>query len=109
MIKLALVGRDISHSLSPEIYRSFLGKNLEYSLLDYETADKIPPLIELMSEYHGLSVTAPYKTHFLPSVQASEKVIELGALNCIYRDSDNNLCAENTDYLAMAYLVKRDV
>ena len=44
MFKLALLGRNISHSQSPSIYRKLLGEKLDYKLFDYKNEDEIPSL-----------------------------------------------------------------
>lgn len=46
MLKLALIGKDIQHSLSPAIYHKYLGDSLKYDLLDFENEEIIQaPLI----------------------------------------------------------------
>ena len=65
MIKLALVGKDIQHSRSGEIYRRLLKTDIQYDLLDYENSALIPPAADLFKVYDGISITSPYKKHFL--------------------------------------------
>ncbi len=59
--KLALIGKNISHSKSPEIYNKLLNNQVEYTLLDCDTVDAIPSLDELMKKFDGVSITSPYK------------------------------------------------
>ena len=109
MIHLALVGRDISHSKSPDIYRSFLGDKLKYKLLDYKEPSDIPSLEKIFknNSLNGLSITSPYKTHFLKEVIVENSLVKsLGVINCIgYKE--NTFVATNTDLLACHKIVER--
>ncbi|MGZ3788351.1 MAG: shikimate dehydrogenase family protein [Bacteriovorax sp.] len=106
MIKLALVGKHIQHSRSPEIYRKLLGDDIEYELLDYENASLIPSAEELLKAHSGISITSPYKRHFLNAVELTPDALELGAINClVYRDG--KIFGENTDFLAIREILDR--
>ncbi|MBU0508130.1 shikimate dehydrogenase [bacterium] len=62
-LRLGLIGRDISYSLSPRIHQwglVTLGLYGEYRLYDIK-ADEIPSLLR-SSEWDGLNVTVPHKT-----------------------------------------------
>lgn len=109
MIKLALVGRHISHSLSPKIYRGLLQRPLEYDLLDYSAEADIEHASELLERYQGVSITSPYKEHFLDQVQVDSEVLSLKAINCLYLGSDQRIHGANTDFLAMQELIRRDI
>ncbi|PIP92914.1 MAG: hypothetical protein COW00_06340 [Bdellovibrio sp. CG12_big_fil_rev_8_21_14_0_65_39_13] len=101
MYKLALLGRNISHSQSPAIYRKLLGENLDYKLFDFSHDKEIPSLEELFSDdLMGLSITAPYKKHFVDQVHFLNPDLTFSAINCIRRNK-NNFEATNTDYLAL--------
>lgn len=100
MIKLALVGKDIQHSKSGEIYRRLLKTDIQYDLLDYENSSLIPSAAELFKVYDGISITSPYKKHFLDQVQLSAQASSLGAINCLRKESVG-FSGENTDYLAI--------
>lgn len=106
MIKLALIGRDIQHSKSPEIYRKLLQKDIHYDLLDYPHSDLIPSALDLFKTYQGISITSPYKKHFVDQVNLSSQAKEIGAINCIRKDS-NGLSGENTDFLAIIDTLER--
>lgn len=102
---LGLLGRNISHSLSPQVYQNFLGK-IDYHLFDFQRAKDIPPLKELAANLDGLSVTAPYKTHFLKEVAPTPVSLQFGALNCIKQKGDQ-LMADLTDYYAVSDIFDR--
>lgn len=105
MIKLALVGKNISHSRSPEIYRNFLGNEINYSLLDFNNQSDIPSAEKLLKEFDGISITSPYKKHFINEIQLVDDAIHLQAVNCL-RKNKKIIEGINTDYLAVQILLK---
>lgn len=112
-IRLALIGRDISHSKSEVMYRKILSINFEYTLLDYKIEDDIPRVEDLFLKFYGVSITAPYKKHFLDQVILSEDIQAIGAINCLSKIGENYY-GHNTDYEAikeilaeMSYLEKK--
>ena len=104
MLKLALVGKNIQHSKSPDIYRGFLGNDIQYDLLDFAHQKDIPRASELLALYQGVSITSPYKKHFLSEIQMSPEVSLLGAVNCL-RLKEGIIEGENTDYLAIDSII----
>jgi shikimate dehydrogenase len=107
--KLALLGRSISHSKSPELYQSLLSGNVEYSLLDYSEEKEIPSLKNMFNKNNiqGLNITAPYKKYFLKDVEFEDKSISsLKAINAIcFRDG--RFIASNTDYIALKKILEK--
>lgn len=105
-IKLALLGRKIGYSQSPAIYKKILGEQLEnYTLLDCNHSSQIPAIEEIFNQHDGLSITAPYKEHFLRDVVINDEgVRELNAINCIKKAGDKYE-ATNTDISAMRRLL----
>ena len=55
MLKLALVGKEISHSLSQKMYEDLLKQKVDYSLLDYSSNQLIPPLSVLFGNVWRVS------------------------------------------------------
>lgn len=108
MIKLGLLGTNISHSKSQEMYERILGESVDYSLLDYPNEVEIPSLKELFSQdFLGLSITYPFKQTFLNDVLIQdENVLSLNAINCI-RQREGRFEATNTDFLAAQELIKK--
>ncbi|MGI4991358.1 hypothetical protein ACRXCV_01940 [Halobacteriovorax sp. GFR7] len=104
MLKLGLLGKNIQHSKSPEIYNELFDGQVEYSLLDINDEKDIPQLEEIFSNLQGLSITAPYKKHFLNDVSLEESVKEIGAINCIKYDG-TQFFGTNTDYLAAKEII----
>ena len=101
MISLALLGKDIAHSKSQKIYTELLSQDFNYTKYDIADIDDIPTLDEIFSTASGLSITSPYKRHFLSKVSMTEEIKNLNAINCIKKKSDNTFEGTNTDYLAL--------
>lgn len=104
MIKLGLIGRNIAHSKSQEIYEKILGTPIDYTLLDFETPQDIPPLSELFKNLDGLSVTAPYKKTLYDDSFAESLIKPFGSTNCI-RMNNKLIQMTNTDYFATQELL----
>lgn len=105
MIKLALIGKNIQHSKSPDLYRGILGNEIQYNLLDFANAAEIPSAKELLTIYDGVSITSPYKKHFLPEIKLTSRAALVGAINCL-RLKDGIISGENTDFLAIVDILK---
>lgn len=99
MIRLALLGKNIAHSKSPEIYKNILKENFSYDLLDCSSMDEVPSLSMLLSKYDGLNITAPYKKLYLDQVVMDDTAKKVGCINCI-RFVENSAFATNTDFEA---------
>lgn len=106
MIRLALIGRGIQHTLSPEIYKRILGDKVSYDLLDYSKAEDVPSAAELFKTYQGINITSPYKKIFLNQVELTENARKLGAINCLKKEGEK-IMGENTDYLAILDILTR--
>ncbi|EQC43507.1 shikimate dehydrogenase substrate-binding domain protein [Bacteriovorax sp. Seq25_V] len=107
MKKLALIGRNISHSKSQLMYEKIFKEKIDYALLDYKSSKDIPSIKELLDKFMGVSITAPYKDHFLSQVEVENDISSLGAINCIaYRDG--RYLGTNTDYLAVLEILQDD-
>ena len=106
MKKLGLLGKNISHSKSKLMYEDILKREVQYSLFDYDDPEMIPKLSEFFNNIEGLSVTSPYKKHFLNHVSIDENVKDLRVINCI-KKVGNEFLATNTDFLAVKELVQQ--
>lgn len=105
MIKLGLVGKDISHSKSKETYEKILNKEIAYTLFDYLEVPDLPQLDELFEKVDGVSITAPYKTRYSKSVEIVGDISALGIINCIRKRGDLYE-GINTDYIAVLDYLK---
>lgn len=101
-IKLALIGKNISHSQSPQMYRDILKDyDVEYDLLDISSESKLPSIKALLQDYRGISITSPYKKSFLRDIDdIMFNCHHLHAINAL-TVLGNKIVAINSDYLAL--------
>lgn len=102
MRKFGLLGKKLSHSLSPLLHSIFfeeMGIEAEYKL--YEVAeDEIDNFKNYMFEnsIEGVNITVPYKKAFLDKLDfISDEAKEIGAINLLYI-KENKFYGDNTDY-----------
>lgn len=100
MLKLGLLGRNIQHSQSKKMYEKIYNQSVDYTLIDCDSENEIPTLNEIFQKMSGLSITAPYKKHYLSKLILEEDIKELNAVNCI-REENGKFFGTNTDYLAV--------
>lgn len=81
-MKLALIGKNISHSQSEKIYKRFY-KNLTYTLIDIDSEEELPSLENLFNEFDGVSITSPYKENYFDNVETLDDLEELKIINTI--------------------------
>lgn len=108
MIRLALIGHPVGHSLSKTYFDTmFQQKNIEgnYELHDLTTIDQLPALLE-RENLNGFNVTLPYKLAVIPFCnQLTETARSIGAVNAVRIDGDR-LTGHNTDAEGFADAIK---
>jgi len=101
MLKYALLGEKLSHSLSPEIHEEIfkaLGINASYTLVEVSPEG----IKEEISKYDGLNVTIPYKTEVIKDLKSlSDEAKKIGAVNTIHRNK-----GYNTDYYGFGKMLE---
>lgn len=102
----ALLGNNISYSLSPKLHKEIskiLNLNYSYDLLDY-SIDDFPNFVtklKFSSKFNGLNITIPYKTKIFPFIdEISEEANDIGAINCI-KIEKNKIFGYNTDFFGL--------
>jgi shikimate dehydrogenase len=100
LVRLAVLGSPIDHSLSPTLHRAaygVLGLDWDYSAAEI-TAPELPAFIESRDEtWRGLSLTMPLKRDVLPLLGTiSELARETGSANTVLF-ADGTLHGFNTD------------
>lgn len=96
-MKFALLGKNIAHSLSPQIHHALFqkyGVNASYELINTHSPQIVLPLLT-KGELQGVNVTIPYKQSFFDYV-LSPIAKQMGACNILYVQN-GQLCADNTD------------
>ena len=110
-VKFAIIGKPISHSLSPTLHNYWFKKyniEAEYELLNIEE-NKVKDVIESVKEkkIKGINVTLPYKRFVIPFLSKTvNDANETHSVNTVLLDDNSNLIGENTDVFGFqaAYL-----
>lgn len=111
MIKLGLLGRHLSHSLSPKIHE-FLFEELQiqgkYDLFEKEEKDVNDFIKDISDENIGINVTIPYKIKVIKSLDwISEEASKIGAVNTIHFKNGKKY-GYNTDYFGFSRLLEQN-
>ncbi len=106
MVKLAVIGRDVSQSSSPPIHNFIakqLGRQISYERISVPE-DRFETEIErLLNEYDGLNVTIPYKLSIIPKLnKILGDALSFGAVNTVFTA---NRTGYNTDGLGFMYML----
>lgn len=102
MLKFAILGYPIGHSISPQIHKAgfaSLGIEAEYEILETSPENLIDRVNFLKKEgYNGVNITIPLKVKVAMFVDEVDKNADLaGAINTIKINSDKSLSGYNTD------------
>jgi shikimate dehydrogenase len=103
-----IIGKPVSHSLSPMIHnRWFSQLNLNYRYLKIHSLNTKHALdFSKKLNISGLNVTAPYKEQLLNLTVPDEASQKIGAINTILFQ-EHNLSAFNTDFIGVAEAIKK--
>ncbi len=87
MLKLAVVGKDVSQSISPPVHKfilSRLGEDCTYEKLSIPPAEFSARAEELFARYDGFNVTIPYKAEILPYLKGLQgDGLSFGVVNTV--------------------------
>ena len=112
MRKFGLLGKKLSHSLSPLLHNTFfedMGLKDEYKLYEVDETE-IDNFKNYMLEnsIEGVNITVPYKKVFLDKLDyISDEAKEIGAINLLYI-KDNKFYGDNTDYYGFKYTLEKN-
>ena len=109
MKKLAVIGKDVSKSLSPRIHKFIAdctGNKLEYEAISIPESEFGSAVKKLFNEYDGFNVTIPYKLSIIPCLDKIEGDAKaFGAVNTV-RVGD--MSGHNTDGMGFALMLKNN-
>lgn len=101
-----LLGRKLSHSLSPMLHRLFGGEDFDYALIEKEEIELERFFAE--KKFKGINVTIPYKKTVMEYCdEISDLAKEIGSVNAIVKTEGEKLVGYNTDYEGFVYMLKR--
>ncbi len=108
-----LIGKNLSHSFSPEYFKEKfrkLGINAEYKLFDIDDIEEFPEIIENNPNLVGLNVTIPYKRSLGRYMDNIDNAVQItGSINTIKIDSKRGkkiLSGYNTDIVGFEKTIK---
>ncbi len=98
-----LLGRKLSHSLSPQIHAHFYPESYELFCREPEELDEFFADKTLKA----YNVTIPYKVEaYNRCDELSETAKKIGSVNTVIRREDGTLYGDNTDYFGFSYMSK---
>ncbi len=104
MKPFGLLGRKLSHSISPEIHNLLC--DYEYIFFEKEP-DELDEFFE-KREFSGLNVTIPYKKDVIKyCAELSETAKKIGSVNTITVRDDGSLYGDNSDYFGFSYMIEK--
>ncbi len=104
MKPFGLLGRKLSHSISPEIHALLC--DYEYVLFEREP-DELDEFFE-KREFSGLNVTIPYKKDVIKYCsELSYTAQKIGSVNTITVREDGTLYGDNSDYFGFSYMIEK--
>lgn len=104
MKPFGLLGRKLSHSISPEIHAELC--NYEYLLFEKEPQELDGFFEE--KNFSGLNVTIPYKKDVIKYCSALSPAAEkIGSVNTITIKKDGTLFGDNSDYFGFSYMIEK--
>ena len=109
MIKLAVIGKDVSKSTSPEIHNfiaSELGLKISYEKISVPEEQFESRIDGLIKTYDGFNVTIPYKLSVIPHLKSTEgDATAFGAVNTVLTST---LTGYNTDGLGFMQMLNSE-
>ena len=107
MIKLAVIGKDVSQSTSPQIHAfnaRELGFEISYEKISIPEEEFEARVEEMLSSYDGFNVTIPYKLSIIPHLKSVlGDAAAFGAVNTVVCSSRSGY---NTDGLGFKQMIE---
>ena len=106
--KFGIIGKPLSHSLSPTLHNFWFKKNkilANYSLIEIEL-NEIKKIIEKIKnkELHGINVTTPYKQAVIPFLDLIiNEAKETLSVNTISLNDEGKVVGSNTDVYGLEH------
>ncbi len=113
MIKTALIGNSISHSLSGVIHNAAyksVGLEGKYDIIDIKPERLLQTIQNLKDEgYAGFNVTIPYKVEVRKQLQLWDMFVDYaGCTNCVKIKPDGALYGYNTDIYGFTEAIEQN-
>lgn len=99
MRSLGLIGRNIQHSKSKDVYELILKEEVDYHLFDYNSQAEIPSFTSILNKVPSISITAPYKKYAFEQIDKYVGDFNLNTVNAI-KIKNSIVYGTNTDAIA---------
>tara|TARA_Y100000816_G_C26050060_1_gene550487 strand:- start:506 stop:1303 length:798 start_codon:yes stop_codon:yes gene_type:complete len=111
MNKHLIIGKPLSHSLSPKIHNYWFKKNNINGIYEKKEVDKnqLEEIVKKIREkqIHGINVTVPYKQKIIPFLETlSQTAKETYSVNTIY-NKNGQIHGDNTDVYGFEKSIKK--
>ncbi len=110
--KMALLGKGLSHSISPKLHH-IIGRlndfKYDYSLLEIKDEQELKNALDLLRkhEYKAFNITKPYKKEVIKHLDIlTNKAHFTGVVNLVYM-RNGQLIGDNVDYDGIVYSIKQ--
>lgn len=98
MQKFALIGKNISKSLSPALFKAaYPGYNADYSLLECNNAEEAFDRF-VSGKFTGANITSPFKEEFMSFCDLHDQISERCGVTNLILWQEGALKSYNTDY-----------
>ena len=108
-LNLAVIGKDVSKSTSPQIHKFIaerMGNAVNYTALSIPEAEFESRVEDLFAEYDGFNVTIPYKLSIMPHLEKiNGDALVFGAVNTV---CTHGRTGDNTDGLGFSLMLKNN-
>lgn len=106
-LRLGLVGKDVSKSLSEEIHTFILGRlgvQCEYERISVSKADFDGAMVRLLGDFDGFNVTIPYKKEVFEYLyEIDNDASACSSVNTVLCDSKKGYNTDGVGFLLMLY------
>lgn len=109
IMKLAVIGKDVSKSVSPEIH-SFIaarmGNSVHYEKISIPEEQFESSIVDIFCRFDGFNVTIPYKLSIIPHLNCvAGDAKAFGAVNTV---TCRDMCGHNTDGMGFMMMLENN-
>ncbi len=108
-MKLAVIGKDVSESLSPPMHTfiaNSLGLDISYDKISIKEEDFESEIDGVLASYDGVNVTIPYKIKVMNRLKSLEG--DAARYKSVNTVTTRNMCGHNTDGLGFELLLRNN-
>lgn len=113
MVKLAVIGKDVSQSVSPNIHNfiaSRLNREITYDKISIPEGEFDSRIEQLLREYDGMNVTIPYKLSIIPYLESVQgDALTFGAVNTVISATRTGYNTDGMGFMQMLAAENVDV